>query len=151
MLRLFPLLGALWVWSFTPVAAQQVGDPEAGFAVAANACAECHDIMPMEGVSPEPNTLPFEELEAKPFEEIANTTGVTAMDIDLDRLRELEQILPANCNLVFSNRLAIRDALPFADLVVGAVLIPGGKAPKLIERADLALMRAFLEPLADFP
>jgi hypothetical protein len=35
--------------------------------------------MPMEGVSPEPNTLPFEELEAKPFEEIANTTGVTAM------------------------------------------------------------------------
>jgi mono/diheme cytochrome c family protein len=79
MLRLLPLLGALWVWSLTPAGAQQIGDPEAGFAVAADACVECHDIMPMEGVSPEPNTLPFEDLEAKPFEEIANTTGVTAM------------------------------------------------------------------------
>lgn len=79
MLRLFPLMSALWLWSLTPAPAQQVGDPEAGFAVAANVCSECHDIMPMEGVSPEPNTLPFEELEAKPFEEIANTTGVTAM------------------------------------------------------------------------
>jgi len=79
MLRLFSLLGALWVWSLTPATAEPVGDPEAGLAVAAEVCAECHEVMPWEGVSPELAPLPFEVGEAMAFEEIANTPGVTAM------------------------------------------------------------------------
>jgi hypothetical protein len=63
------------------------------------------------------------------------------MDINLDRLRYLDQILPANCRTVYSTPLAVREALVTADLVVGAVLIPGAAAPKLVRREDLKLMR----------
>lgn len=66
---------------------------------------------------------------------------VTIMDINLDRLRQLEDFLPKNCRTVFSTPLAIREALPVSDLVVGAVLIPGGAAPKLVRREDLKLMK----------
>src|SRR6185436_2495982 len=66
---------------------------------------------------------------------------VTIMDINLDRMRYLDEILPANCRTVYSTPLAIREALPETDLVVGAVLIPGAVAPRLITRADLKLMR----------
>ncbi len=66
---------------------------------------------------------------------------VTIMDINLDRLRYLDEMLPKNCRTVFSTPLAIREALPSTDLVVGAVLIPGGAAPKLVRKADLALMK----------
>jgi alanine dehydrogenase len=67
--------------------------------------------------------------------------NVTIMDISLDRMRYLDEILPPNCRTIFSTPLAIREALRDADLVVGAVLIPGAAAPKLIRRADLKLMR----------
>jgi mono/diheme cytochrome c family protein len=63
----------------SPATAQQVGDPIAGTAVASKACAECHDISPTSGPSRDLDPLPFEELEAKPFQEVANTPGVTAM------------------------------------------------------------------------
>lgn len=66
---------------------------------------------------------------------------VTIMDVNLERLRYLDEILPENCNTVFSTPLAIREHLPSADLVVGAVLIPGAAAPKLVRRADLAIMK----------
>jgi alanine dehydrogenase len=66
---------------------------------------------------------------------------VTIMDVNLERLRTLEEILPANCRTVYSTPLAVREALPEADLVVGAVLIPGAAAPKLIRREDLAIMK----------
>ena len=66
---------------------------------------------------------------------------VTIMDVSLDRLRYLDEILPENCNTVFSTPLAIREHLPSADLVVGAVLIPGAAAPKLVRREDLAIMK----------
>jgi len=66
---------------------------------------------------------------------------VTVMDINLDRMRYLDEILPANCRTVYSTPHAIREALPETDLVVGAVLIPGAAAPKLIRREDLKLMR----------
>jgi len=66
---------------------------------------------------------------------------VTIMDINLDRLRYLDQILPRNCRTVYSTPLAVREALVHSDLVVGAVLIPGAAAPKLVRRADLKLMR----------
>jgi len=66
---------------------------------------------------------------------------VTLMDVDLDRLRYLDEVMPANCRTVHSSPFAIREHLEHADLVVGAVLIPGAAAPKLVRRADLALMK----------
>lgn len=67
--------------------------------------------------------------------------NVTILDIDLDRLRYLDEIMPKNVNLVMSNPYNIEHHLKSADLVVGAVLIPGAKAPKLVTRDMLRLMR----------
>jgi alanine dehydrogenase len=66
---------------------------------------------------------------------------VTVMDVNLDRMRYLDEILPSNCRTIYSTPFAIREALATADLVVGAVLIPGAAAPKLIRREDLKGMR----------
>ena len=63
------------------------------------------------------------------------------MDIDLHRLRYLDDVMPANVNCLFSTRYAIRKQVEDSDLIVGAVLIPGAKAPHLITREDLKLMR----------
>jgi alanine dehydrogenase len=65
---------------------------------------------------------------------------VTVMDINLDRMRYLDEILPHNCRTIFSTPLAVREALAQADLVIGAVLVPGAAAPKLVKRADLRLI-----------
>ncbi|MDG2149468.1 MAG: alanine dehydrogenase [Planctomycetota bacterium] len=65
---------------------------------------------------------------------------VTIMDIDMDRLRYLADVMPANVTTRFSNRLAIQEELRSADLVIGAVLVTGEKAPSLVTREDLALM-----------
>ncbi len=67
--------------------------------------------------------------------------AVTILDVSLDRLRYLADVLPANVNTVYSNRHNILEALARADLVVGAVLLPGAKAPNLVTRADLSLMK----------
>ena len=66
---------------------------------------------------------------------------VTIMDISLPRLRELDDILPANVKKVYSNEHNIREAVKFADLIIGAVLIPGAKAPSLVRRDMLKTMR----------
>ena len=66
---------------------------------------------------------------------------VAVMDISLPRLRRLADILPANVRVLYSTRYAVRKQLRDSDLVVGAVLVPGGKAPCLVERSDLADMR----------
>jgi alanine dehydrogenase len=66
---------------------------------------------------------------------------VTLLDISLDRLRYLSDVLPANVDLVYSNRHNIIDQLKKADLIIGAVLLPGAKAPHLVKRADLKLMK----------
>ena len=66
---------------------------------------------------------------------------VTIMDLDLERLRYLDEVMPKNCRTIYSTPYAIREALATVDLVVGAVLIPGAAAPKLIRREDLALMK----------
>jgi len=63
------------------------------------------------------------------------------LDINMDRLRYLDDIMPANVDVLFSDRHTIREQLQRADLVIGAVLIPGAKAPRLIEREDLAQMK----------
>jgi alanine dehydrogenase len=67
--------------------------------------------------------------------------NVTIVDVNLPRLRYLEDVLPANADTVMSNEYNIRALLPHADLIVGAVLIPGAKAPHLITRDMLATMR----------
>ena len=67
--------------------------------------------------------------------------GVTILDIDVNRLRYLDDIMLPNVGTVFSDRHTIREQLAQADLVIGAVLVPGARAPVLIERADLKLMK----------
>ena len=66
---------------------------------------------------------------------------VTILDVNVDRLRYLDDIMPANVNVLYSDRHTIRDQLRLADLVIGAVLIPGAKAPRLFGREDLRLMK----------
>ena len=66
---------------------------------------------------------------------------VAILDVNVDRLRYLDDVMPANVNALFSDRHTIREQLPRADLVVGSVLIPGAKAPNLIHREDLRLMK----------
>ena len=66
---------------------------------------------------------------------------VAILDINMDRLRYLDDTMPANVNVLYSDRHTIRDELRLADLVVGAVLIPGAKAPRLIGREELRLMK----------
>ncbi|TNE49792.1 MAG: alanine dehydrogenase [Bacteroidetes bacterium] len=66
---------------------------------------------------------------------------VTILDVNLNRLRQLSDIMPANVTTLFSNEYTIRRLVQTHDLIVGAVLIPGAKAPKLITRDMLKLMR----------
>ncbi len=66
---------------------------------------------------------------------------VTLLDVSLERLRYLADVMPANVTLLHSNRHNILEHLPLADLVIGAVLLPGAKAPKLVRREDLAIMK----------
>ncbi|MDA1194115.1 MAG: alanine dehydrogenase [Planctomycetota bacterium] len=65
---------------------------------------------------------------------------VTIMDIDLERLRYLEDVMPANVTTVYSTAATIRHRVAFADLVVGAVLVDGARAPMLVPREYLAVM-----------
>lgn len=66
---------------------------------------------------------------------------VTVVDLDLDRLRHLAEVMPANVDFLFSNRHNILGQLDRADLLVGAVLLPGAKAPELVWREDLDRMK----------
>ncbi len=66
---------------------------------------------------------------------------VIILDISLDRLRYLDDVLPKNVDTLYSNRYNILEAISRADLVVGAVLVTGAKAPHLIKREDLKLMK----------
>src|SRR5262245_25746486 len=67
--------------------------------------------------------------------------SVVMLDINIDRLRELDDIMPANVDTVYSDPQAIRELVSCADLFVGAFLIPGAKAPHLIKREDLKRMK----------
>jgi alanine dehydrogenase len=67
---------------------------------------------------------------------------VVLLDRDLGRLRELSLELPANVCLLYSDTGTLRRELARADLVIGAVLLRGALAPRLVSRADLALMKA---------
>src|SRR5256885_4781185 len=66
---------------------------------------------------------------------------VTLVDLSLDRLRYLADVLPSNVDLLYSHRYNLLEQLSRADLVICAVLLPGAKAPKLVRRDDLKLMK----------
>ena len=66
---------------------------------------------------------------------------VNILDISVDRLRYLDDIMPANVNTLYSHRHNIRDQLIRADLVIGAVLIEGALAPRLVTEEDLKMMK----------
>jgi len=66
---------------------------------------------------------------------------VTIMDVNVDRLRYLDDVMPANVSTVFSDRLTLRRYLATADLVVGAVLIPGARCPILVAKEMLSTMQ----------
>ena len=67
--------------------------------------------------------------------------NVTIMDINLNRLRELDDLMPANVSTMYSNAYNIKEMIPTQDLIIGAVLIPGAKAPSLITKKMLKDMR----------
>jgi alanine dehydrogenase len=66
--------------------------------------------------------------------------NVTIMDINLDRLRQLDETMPQNVTTVFCEPHALERYAMLADLVIGAILIPGALAPKLISRALVSRM-----------
>jgi alanine dehydrogenase len=66
---------------------------------------------------------------------------VTILDVNLNRMRYLEDILPPNVITMYSNEVNIRELIKDHDLIIGAVLIPGAKAPMLITRDMLKIMR----------
>ena len=66
---------------------------------------------------------------------------VAILDVNMDRLRYLDDIMPPNVNVLYSDRHTIREQVQRADLVIGSVLIPGAKAPRLVTREDLKLMK----------
>ena len=67
--------------------------------------------------------------------------SVTIMDMNLERLRYLDDVLPANVTTFFSNPRHIREVLPAADVVIGAVLIKGARTPVLVREEDLRRMQ----------
>jgi alanine dehydrogenase len=66
---------------------------------------------------------------------------VTILDKNLERLRYLSDTMPANCKLLMSNPMTIRDEVKSADVLIGAVLVAGGKAPQLVSREMVSTMK----------
>jgi alanine dehydrogenase len=67
--------------------------------------------------------------------------NVRILDINLDRLRYLDDIMPPNVTTLYSDRHTILDSVERADLIIGAVLITGARAPRLVRRDDLGRMK----------
>lgn len=68
-------------------------------------------------------------------------SDVTIFDVNLERLHYLNDVLPANVATMYSSAATIADLLPLSDIVVGTVLVPGAKAPKLITKEMLKKMK----------
>jgi alanine dehydrogenase len=75
------------------------------------------------------------------FIAIGMEADVFVFDRSIDRLRELEVAFGGRASTVYSSTLAIEEMLPLADLVIGAVLVRGGRAPHVVTREQLRLMR----------
>jgi alanine dehydrogenase len=67
--------------------------------------------------------------------------NIALLDTNLERLRYLDDVTPPNIDCLYSDRHTIRERLGWADLVIGSVLIPGARAPHLVTRDDLNLMK----------
>lgn len=67
--------------------------------------------------------------------------NVRILDINLDRLRYLDDIMPPNVTTLYSDRHTILESIERADLVIGAILITGARAPRLVRRPDLTRMK----------
>lgn len=67
--------------------------------------------------------------------------NVCILDINLDRLEYLSHIMPANVDTIYNDPVILQERLTRADIVIGAVLVPGAKAPKLVRREHLKTMR----------
>jgi alanine dehydrogenase len=72
---------------------------------------------------------------------IGMEADVFVFDVSIDKLRELDVAFAGRASTVYSSTLAVEEMLPRADLVIGAVLVPGAKAPKVIRRDHLKLMK----------
>lgn len=68
-------------------------------------------------------------------------SAVTLLDVSLPRLRYLADVMPPNVTTMYSNELTIRTLVKTHDLIIGAVLIPGAKAPSLVTRDMLSTMQ----------
>ena len=66
---------------------------------------------------------------------------VTILDTNIERLRYLGEIMPANCKMIMSNPMILREQVKNADVIIGAVLVAGAKAPRLISRDMVSSMR----------
>lgn len=66
--------------------------------------------------------------------------NVILLDINLDRLRYIDDVMPPNVTTLYSDRHNILDSIATADLLIGSILIPGAKAPRLVRRDDLKRM-----------
>jgi alanine dehydrogenase len=75
------------------------------------------------------------------FIAIGMQADVFVFDRSIDRLRELEVAFGGRASTVYSSTLAIEEMLPRADLVIGAVLVHGGRAPRVVTREQLGLMK----------
>jgi alanine dehydrogenase len=75
------------------------------------------------------------------FIAVGMEADVFVFDRNIDRLRELDTAFGGRCSTVFASTLAIEQMLPDADLVIGAVLIHGARAPHVVRRSQLALMK----------
>ena len=67
--------------------------------------------------------------------------NVYLLDVDIERLRYIDEIMPPNVTTLYSNPVAIRELLSRTDLLIGAVLVVGSKAPMLVTREMLKIMR----------
>jgi alanine dehydrogenase len=75
------------------------------------------------------------------FVAIGMGADVFVYDKSIDRLRELDVAFAGGCSTVYSTTLAVEEVLPLADLVIGAVLVHGARAPFVVRREQLALMK----------
>ena len=75
------------------------------------------------------------------FIAIGMEADVFVFDKSIDRLRELDVVFGGRCSTVYSTTLALEEMLPSADLVIGAVLVHGARAPYVVRREQLGLMK----------
>ena len=75
------------------------------------------------------------------FIAVGMEADVFVLDVNIDRLREIDLALSGQCSTVYSSTLAVEEMLPRADLVIGAVLVHGARAPHVVRRDQLSLMQ----------